>query len=125
VATVPSTRDEILGNIKQDERPWGGFRQFAHNAQCTVKILTVAAGQILSLQSHRHRDELWVVLDEGLKVEIDGETHLADPGDEFVILRGSRHRVGSVGGTGRILEISFGEFDEDDIERYEDVYGRS
>ena len=125
MAALTSVRDEILGNIEQDERPWGGFRQFAHNARCTVKILTVMDGQLLSLQSHRHRDELWVVLDEGLKVEIDGEEHVAHPGDEFVIPRGSRHRVGSIGGTGRILEISFGEFDEDDIERYEDVYGRS
>jgi mannose-6-phosphate isomerase len=99
---MDSVRDEILGRIEQDERPWGGFRQFAHNALCTVKILTVVDGQLLSLQSHRHRDELWVV-----------------------IPRGARHRVGSVGGTARILEISFGEFDEDDIERYEDVYGRS
>jgi mannose-1-phosphate guanylyltransferase/mannose-6-phosphate isomerase len=122
---MASARDQILGNIKQDDRPWGGFRQFAHNAQCTVKILTVAAGQLLSLQSHRGRDELWVVLDEGLQVEIDGEKQVAHPGDEFVIPRGARHRVGSVGATGRILEISFGEFDEDDIERYEDVYGRS
>lgn len=122
---MTSAGEEILGNIVQDERPWGGFRQFAHNALCTVKVLTIADGQILSLQSHRHRDELWVVLDEGLKVEIDGEAHVAHPGDEFVIPRGSKHRVGSVGGTGRILEISFGEFDEDDIERYEDVYGRS
>lgn len=122
---MASVREEILGNIEQDERPWGGFRQFVHNAQCTVKILTVADGQILSLQSHRQRDELWVVLDEGLKVEIDGESHVAHPGDEFVIPRGARHRVGSVEGTGRILEISFGDFDEDDIERYEDVYGRS
>lgn len=122
---MASIRDQILGNITQDERPWGGFRQFAHNALCTVKVLTVADGQLLSLQSHRNRDELWVVLDEGLQIEIDGEKTVAHPGDEFVIARGARHRVGSVGGTGRILEISFGDFDEDDIERYEDVYGRS
>ena len=122
---MASVRDEILENIKQDDRPWGGFRQFAHNALCTVKILTVADGQVLSLQSHRHRDELWVVLDDGLRIEIDGEEHLASPGDEFVIPRGSRHRLGSADGGGRVLEISFGEFDEDDIERYEDVYGRS
>jgi mannose-6-phosphate isomerase len=122
---VASVRDEILGNIIQDDRPWGGFRQFAHNALCTVKILTVADRQQLSLQSHRHRDELWVVLDPGLVVEIDGREHRAEPGDEFVIPRGARHRLGSAGGTGRVLEISFGEFDEDDIERYEDVYGRS
>lgn len=118
-------RDEILGNIVQDDRPWGGFRQFAQNTQCTVKVLTVADGQLLSLQSHRHRDELWVVLDPGLEIEIDGVKHRANPGDEFVIPRGARHRVGSVGGTARVLEISFGEFDEDDIERYEDVYGRA
>lgn len=122
---MTSVRDEILGNIKQDDRPWGGFRQFAHNALCTVKILTVDAGETLSLQSHRRRDELWVVLDPGLRVEIDGTEHLPEPGDEFVIVRGSRHRLGSAGSRGRVLEISFGEFDEDDIERYEDVYGRS
>ncbi|MDQ3956893.1 MAG: phosphomannose isomerase type II C-terminal cupin domain [Actinomycetota bacterium] len=120
-----SVRDEILGNIVDDARPWGGFRQFTHNTPCTVKILTVADGQVLSLQSHRHRDELWVVLDPGLRIEIDDEVHHPEPGAEFVVARGSRHRAGSAAGTGRILEISFGEFDEDDIERFEDAYGRS
>ena len=122
---MASVEDRILGGIYEEDRPWGAFRQFTKGEPCTVKILTVADGQVLSLQSHKLRDELWVVLDHGLRIEIDGRVHLPEPGAEFVIPRGSRHRLGSASGTGRVLEISFGDFDENDIERYDDVYGRS
>jgi mannose-6-phosphate isomerase len=118
------SEDQIMAQILQDERPWGNFRRFAHNQTCTVKILTVEAGGTLSLQSHRSRDELWIVLDEGLRVQIDDDVFDPKPKDEFIIMRGQKHRLSSVGSAGRILEVAFGYFDEDDIERYEDVYGR-
>jgi hypothetical protein len=47
------------------EKPWGKFEQYAHNVPCTVKIITVDPGGILSSQYHHLRDELWVVLDSG------------------------------------------------------------
>jgi mannose-6-phosphate isomerase len=117
--------DDHLSKILHDERPWGSWRRFAFNESCTVKIITVAAGGILSLQRHAGRDELWHILDDGLRLEIDGVVHTPKPGDEFMIMRGSTHRLSSLGPSGRVLEVGFGDFDEDDIERLDDAYGRS
>jgi mannose-6-phosphate isomerase len=113
-----------LTEVVVDERPWGRFRQYTHNRPTTVKLITVEAGQQLSLQRHAHRDELWVVLDAGLTVEVGGEVTEAVEGAEFFIPRGTVHRVGGGTSGGRFLEIAFGDFDEDDIERLEDRYGR-
>ena len=107
------------------EKPWGRFEQYAHNVPCTVKIITVDPGGILSSQYHHHRDELWVVLDPGAKVELGDEDLSPVPGEKLYIPRGTVHRLSCVGEQPvRILEVSFGEFAEDDIVRLEDVYGR-
>ena len=107
------------------EKPWGYFEQYTHNLTSTVKIITVDPGSTLSRQYHKGRDELWVVLDPGARVELDGELLHPEPEEKLFIPRQTVHRLSSVGeGKVRILEISFGEFDEDDIVRLEDVYGR-
>jgi mannose-6-phosphate isomerase len=107
------------------EKPWGSFEQYTHNLPSTVKIITVAPGGILSRQYHRRRDELWVVLDEGACVELDGKILHPDPEEKLFIPRETVHRLSCTGSSAvRVLEISFGEFDEDDIVRLEDVYGR-
>jgi mannose-6-phosphate isomerase len=111
--------------VTVDERPWGRFRQYTHNEPTTVKLITVEAGHRLSLQRHRSRDELWVVLDDGLEIQIGDDVVTAVAGQEFFIPRGTLHRVGAGRGTGRFVEICFGDFDEDDIERVEDAYGRA
>jgi mannose-6-phosphate isomerase len=116
---------EILGAIFQDNRPWGNFRQFTLNQESTVKILTVDPGQTLSLQQHEKRDELWIVLDPGLRVQVGEDVFEPSAGEEIVIMRGSRHRLSSAGPRGRVLEIAFGLFDENDIIRLEDAYNRS
>ena len=118
------TEEEILSKVIKVEKPWGNFRQFSLNELSTVKILTVASGQLLSAQKHKSRDELWIVLDPGLRVELDDEVFHPQVGEVFVITRKTKHRLGSDGPEGRVLEISFGFFDENDIERYEDIYGR-
>jgi mannose-6-phosphate isomerase len=108
------------------EKPWGKFEQYTHNLLSTVKIITVAPGGVLSRQYHHNRDELWVVLDPGACVELDGRTLHPEPGEKLFIPRETVHRLSGVGETeARILEISFGEFDEDDIVRLDDVYGRA
>ena len=121
--------DKTDGNAKRksikDIRPWGNFVQYVHNEQCTVKIITVNPDHILSKQAHKNRDELWVVLDEGLRVELDDKVIDPKPGDEIIVKRTTKHRLSSLGKKARILEISLGDFDEDDIERFEDVYGRA
>lgn len=90
-----------------------------------MKLITVDPGGILSLQRHASRDELWHILDDGLQLELDGVIHTPKPGDEFMIERGTTHRLSSLGPRGRVLEVGFGDFDEDDIERLDDAYGRA
>jgi mannose-1-phosphate guanylyltransferase/mannose-6-phosphate isomerase len=106
------------------ERPWGNFRQFTKDTPCTVKIITVKPNEILSLQSHEKRSEFWRVISGSGIVQIDGNREEVKNGDEKIIPLGAKHRMeGGLGGM-QILEISFGEFDEEDITRYEDKYGR-
>ncbi len=107
-----------------DHRPWGSFRQYTHNDRTTVKVITVAGGEALSRQRHAHRDELWIALDDGLVVELDGVEHRPAPGSECWIPRGTVHRASSEAGAVRFVEVAFGHFDEDDIERLDDRYGR-
>jgi mannose-6-phosphate isomerase len=85
--------DDPRARIVEDHRPWGRFRRYTHGEPTTVKVITVTAGQALSLQRHEHRDELWVVLDPGLQVRIGDEVIDAAVGDEFLIPRGTLHRV--------------------------------
>ena len=106
-----------------DVRPWGSFTQFTSNEVSTVKIISVDANGILSRQRHKIREELWVMLDGGMKVEIDDKVMFPKKGEHAFIPKGSIHRLSSEKG-GRVLEISFGHFDESDIERLEDFYLR-
>lgn len=109
------------------DKPWGCFDQYVLNAPCTVKILTCNPGQQLSLQRHHHRDELWVALDPGVIVDLDGAELRPSLGDEIWLPQGSTHRLRCAPGTAqpvRVLEVSLGVFDEADIERLQDDYGR-
>ncbi|MGH8908638.1 MAG: phosphomannose isomerase type II C-terminal cupin domain [Egibacteraceae bacterium] len=121
----PDLHANPLEAIIESFRPWGGFRQYTLNQKTTVKILTVLPGEYLSLQYHQHRDELWLILDGGLWVQLDSEKLEPDVGAELYIPRGTHHRLGnSSSSPARVLEIAFGDFDEDDIHRLEDRYGR-
>ncbi|MCU1679166.1 MAG: mannose-6-phosphate isomerase, type 2 [Frankiales bacterium] len=112
-------------DVHRDERPWGHFERFTLNTTSTVKCITVDPGHRLSLQRHEGRDEWWTVLDSPLDVEIDGRAWTAMPGERIWIPRGTAHRVGNTGSTpARFLEVAFGHFDEDDIERLDDDYTR-
>lgn len=114
-----------------DRRPWGKFVQFCKNEKTTVKIIEVDPGHQLSVQKHANRDELWVALDRGLVALIGDDTIFMkdiEVAEEPVwIPRGTVHSIknANVGLKARFMEISFGEFDEDDIERIRDNYGRS
>ena len=108
------------------ERPWGRFTQYCLNEPTTVKIIEVKAGSELSLQRHRDRAELWVPLDPTLQVEVDGRTWRPAVDEPVWIPAGATHRLSAPGERGgRILELGFGHFDEDDIERLSDRYGRA
>lgn len=105
-------------------RPWGSFKQYAHNEPVTVSLMTIEPGQRLSLQSHAGRAELWIVLDEGCEVQVGDEILHPQPGDEIWIPANTRHRLASRGPTVRVLEVAFGDWRQTDIVRYEDDYQR-
>jgi mannose-1-phosphate guanylyltransferase/mannose-1-phosphate guanylyltransferase/mannose-6-phosphate isomerase len=116
---------EGLTNYNREERPWGNFERFTLNEKSTVKIISVKAGEAFSLQTHEHRDEFWHVLKGSGTVHIADKGIDAVEGNSFFSPRGSQHRV--TGGPNGItfLEIAFGDFDENDIKRLEDRYGRA
>jgi mannose-6-phosphate isomerase-like protein (cupin superfamily) len=110
--------------IYQEKRPWGNFRQFIHNIPSTIKIITVNPEESLSLQSHHKRSEFWRILEGDGVVEIADIKYNAVEGNEYNIPVEAKHRL-KAGPFGVIvLEIATGDFDEDDIARYEDKYGR-
>lgn len=105
-------------------RPWGSFRQYAHNEEVTVSLMTVQPDQRLSLQSHTGRAELWIVLDNGAVVQVGDEILRPKAGEELWIPAGTRHRLGSEKATVRVLEVAFGNWQQEDIIRYGDDYAR-
>ena len=114
-----------LAHYEKEIRPWGDFERFTLNEKTTVKIITVNEGQPISLQTHEHRDEFWRVLKGSGVIRIGDTDYDAHEGDTFFCPRHSEHRVtGGPGGT-VFLEIAFGDFDEGDINRLEDRYGRA
>lgn len=117
---IPETQPEL----ETIERPWGHFEQYAHNQTVTVSLMYVREGETLSLQSHTRRAELWIVLDDGARVEIDGTVVRPSAGDKVWIPLGARHRLASETGTVRVLEVAFGDWQLADIRRYDDVYRR-
>ena len=105
-------------------KPWGNFEQITLNTQTTVKILTVNPNSRLSYQDHQKRDEFWKCIKNSVSVSIDGNSRILYEGDEVFIPKGSKHRLAGLDKEGKVLEVSFGHFDENDIVRYEDDYGR-
>lgn len=119
---IPASKPDV-GFV---ERPWGSFKQYAHNTEVTVSLMSVKPGQRLSLQSHTRRAELWIVLDDGAIIQINDDVFHAKAGEEYWIPANARHRLS--GGADhdeiRVLEVAFGDWQQDDITRYEDDYKR-
>lgn len=107
------------------ERPWGSFKQFAFNSDCTVSMMTVLPGQRLSLQSHTGRAELWIVIDDGATVQVGEQERACVAGEEIWIPANEKHRLSCAGAKAvRVLEVAFGNWQQDDIKRYADDYVR-
>lgn len=111
-------------SFDQVERPWGRFRRFTKNTPSTVKILEIKPNEILSLQSHKNRSEFWHVIDGNGYFEVAEEKNEVKKGDEKYIPVGVKHRMSSGNFGMKVLEISFGDFEEEDETKYEDKYGR-
>jgi mannose-6-phosphate isomerase-like protein (cupin superfamily) len=108
-----------------ENRPWGNFERFTQNESSTVKIITVNAGGELSLQYHAKRSEFWKILSGNPTITSGDKIVQAKPGDEFFQAAKQNHRIQAGAMEAKILEVAFGEFDENDIVRLEDKYGRT
>ncbi|KQC02183.1 phosphomannose isomerase type II C-terminal cupin domain [Pedobacter sp. Hv1] len=106
-------------------RPWGSFDQYAYNEDCTVSLMTVLPGQRLSLQSHTGRAELWIVIDDGAIVQVGTDIKEYQAGDEVWIPVNQQHRLSNNSNKPiRVLEVAFGNWQQEDIQRFEDDYVR-
>jgi len=110
-----------------EQRPWGSFQVLHEGPGFKVKEIVVAPGGRLSLQSHKHRAEHWVVVAGTAKVTVDEQILLLEPNQSVHIPLGARHRMENPGEVAmHLIEVQCGSYlGEDDIVRYEDVYGRS
>ena len=108
-------------------RPWGNYRSMLKGDRWQVKIISVKPGASLSLQMHHHRSEHWVVVKGTADIEIDGEKKLLSENESIHVPLGSKHRLRNPGKlTLKLIEIQSGAYlDEDDIVRFNDLYGRN
>lgn len=110
----------------RDHRPWGSFESLYMGPRFQVKRIVVKPGGILSLQSHVHRSEHWVVVEGTAKVTIGDVVKLVSDNESVYIPLGEKHRMENPGKVPMVLiEVQTGSYlGEDDIVRYEDVYAR-
>ena len=107
-------------------RPWGHYTSVVKGSRWQVKRIEVKPQASLSLQMHHHRSEHWIVVTGTAKVEIDDKNLLLEENQSVYIPLGSKHRLTNPGRIPLILiEVQSGAYlSEDDIVRFDDVYGR-
>ncbi len=113
-------------SFPRDHRPWGWFESLAMGGRFQVKRIVVKPGAALSLQSHHHRAEHWIVVEGTARVTIDAEVRLVTENQSVFIPLGAKHRMENPGKLPlTLIEVQTGAYlGEDDIIRYEDVYAR-
>ena len=111
----------------RDHRPWGHYETLALAERFQVKRIVVKPGAALSLQSHVHRAEHWVVVSGTARVTIHDEVRLLAENQSVYIPQGAVHRLENPGLLPMVLiEVQTGAYlGEDDIVRYEDIYARA
>jgi mannose-1-phosphate guanylyltransferase / mannose-6-phosphate isomerase len=110
----------------RDHRPWGWFESLALGGRFQVKRIMVHPGAALSLQSHVHRSEHWIVVEGTARVTVGDEVRLVTENQSVYVPVGAIHRLENPGKLPVVMiEVQTGAYvGEDDIIRYEDVYGR-
>jgi len=111
----------------KDHRPWGWFESLILDERFQVKRIYVYPGESLSLQSHHHRSEHWIVVQGTAKVTVHDTISLISEGESVYIPLGAIHRMENPGKLPMVLiEVQTGSYlAEDDIVRYEDKYARN
>lgn len=107
-------------------RPWGQYVVLAEGTRHKIKRITVLPGRKLSLQMHYHRSEHWVVVTGTAKVTVGTEERFVHENESVYVPKSTKHRLENPGKVPlEIIEVQNGEYvGEDDIIRFEDLYGR-
>ena len=107
-------------------RPWGSYRTLARDFGFQVKHITVLPGGALSLQRHSHRSEHWTVIKGSGEIHCAGKEFVLHANQSTYIPKGAVHRLSNPGSEAvELIEVQLGDYlGEDDIERFDDIYGR-
>jgi mannose-1-phosphate guanylyltransferase / mannose-6-phosphate isomerase len=126
VTVLKAKKAKQAESFPKDHRPWGWFESLVVGERFQVKRIMVHPGASLSLQSHHHRSEHWIVVEGTAKVTVDDEVQLISENQSVYIPLGAVHRMENPGKVPMVLiEVQTGVYlGEDDIIRYEDVYSR-
>lgn len=126
VLQLKTNYSELTKTHKTVFRPWGFYTCLNSGDGWLTKIITVSPGHKLSLQSHNHRSEHWVVLEGVANVVLNGEVHTLNKAQSIDIPLKAKHSLQNHSDKVlKILELQKGSYiSEDDIIRYEDMYGR-
>jgi mannose-6-phosphate isomerase len=106
---VPSI---VNPQVLTEQRPWGLFERYSLNEPTTVKLIMVEANKRLSLQYYNNRDEFWKVIKVLVEVRTEDNTRILETGESILIPRKTVHRLGALDEPAIVLEISYGQFDE-------------
>ena len=114
-------------SLPRDYRPWGWYDVLTLSERFQVKRICVKSSASLSLQSHHHRSEHWIVVEGTAKVTVGKEVKLLTEGQSIYVPLGEMHRLENPGKLPLILiEVQTGSYlGEDDIIRYDDIYART
>jgi len=126
VTALRAKKASVADTFPWDHRPWGHFETLALGTRFQVKRIVVKPGGVLSLQSHHHRAEHWIVVEGTARVTIDDTVQLVSENQSVYVPLGCKHRMENPGKVPMVLiEVQTGSYlGEDDIERYEDIYSR-
>ena len=126
VASLKARGAKQAVQFPKDHRPWGWFETLVLADRFQVKRIHVHPGAALSLQSHVHRSEHWIVVAGTAKVTVDAHVQLLTENQSVYIPLGAVHRMENPGRVPMVLiEVQTGPYlGEDDIIRYEDIYAR-
>lgn len=119
--------DENLVDYEIFQRPWGFYKTTVMNDYFQSKVISVNPKSQLSLQSHDHREEYWIVAHGVGTVQLDQSIIDVHCGSSIYIPKGCKHRLTNTDDKESLIitEVQLGDyFGEDDIHRYEDIYGR-
>lgn len=121
-----ANRDEAIIHNKA-YRPWGAYECIDQDARFQVKRITVNPGASLSLQLHHHRSEHWIVVQGTARVTCGDKIFLMSENESTYIPLGEKHRLENAGKIPlELIEVQTGAYlGEDDIVRFDDVYGRN